>query len=215
MKRLLKKAITTAAIAAATALPAKAQSSLELMQTREEATTRLRPNLFYQLPGGVKGYTFGEFYRGSDAYVTRTNLTKELGESLDAKLQATTGAGFTGDAGLGLEYEIPAGDKTTAKVKALPVYVGFDGEYRDDKAVLGFYVDHKVYVPILKDMHVVAFGQIDVAAKGGPQWSYGELHAQKTLDDFVIGLGMDLRGDGDLAPDPKVSVKLGYVFGQH
>ncbi|MBW2982722.1 hypothetical protein KY327_00290 [Candidatus Woesearchaeota archaeon] len=215
MKRQIKKAITTAAIAAATALPAKAQSSLELMQTGEEATTRIRPNLFYQLPGGVKGYTFGEFYQGSDAYITKTDLTRELGESLDAKLQATTGAGFTGDVGLGLEYETPTGGKTTAKVKALPVYLGFDGKPVDDKAVLGFYVDHKVYVPLLKDMHVVAFGEVNVGAAGGPQWSYGELHAQKTLDDFVIGLGLDLRGKGDVTPDPKVSVKLGYVLGQH
>lgn len=214
MKRTLKKALT-AAIVAATALPAKAQSSLELMQTREQATTRIRPNLLYQLPGCVNGYTFAEFYQGGDTYLAKTSLTKGLGESLDARLQATHGTGFTGDAGLGLEYEIPAGENTTAKVRALPVHLGFDGEPVDDKAVLGFYLDQKVYVPILKDMDVVAFGEINLGAEGGPQWSYAELHAQKTLDDFVIGLGMDLRGDGDLTPDPNVSVKLGYMFGQH
>ena len=103
---------------------------------------------------------------------------------------------------------------SVATVKAMPVYFGFDGKYVQSKAVLGFYFQQKVYVPILKDASVVAFGEINMAAKGGPTWSYGELHVQKSLEDFVIGIGADLRCDGKLVPHPELSVKLGYVFGQ-
>lgn len=215
LKNTLKKIITGVALTAATVLPAQAQNSnIELMQTKDQSTSRVRPNLFYELPGDVKGYTFAEFYEDGGAYLAKSSLNKNLKGSLDAQLQVVNGSGFTDQAGLGVDYKIPTGDNTFAKVKALPVYVGFDGKRVQNKAVIGFYVDRKVYVPVLKDIHVVAFSEINLAAKDGPAWSYGEIHAQKSLDDFVVGLGLDLSHKDGLVPDPHVSVKLGYVFGQ-
>lgn len=205
--------VLAGALAAAT-IAGKAQSNIELMQTADKTTSRVRPNLFYKLPGGIKGYTFIEFYEDGKNYYAKTGLTKKIAGSLDARADIIDMSFAKDQVGLGLEYKLPTGEKTFAKVKAMPVYFGMDGKYIQSKAVLGYYFEQKVYVPLIKDAKVVAFGEIDVAAKGGPKWSYGELHAQKSLDDFVLGIGVDLRSKGKLIPQPELSVKLGYVFGQ-
>jgi len=210
-----KKALTTilAGVLAATTMTGTAQSSIERMQTTEKSTSRIRPHLFYDLPFGVKGYTFIEFYDDGSSYYAKTGLTKKITDHLDARVDVIDISSATDQIGLGLEYKIPTGEKTLAKVKAMPVYFGFDGKYVKSKAVMGFYYHQKIHVPILKDASVVAFGEIDLAKKGGPTWSYGELHVQKSLKDYVLGIGADLKSDGDITPHPELSIKLGYVFG--
>jgi len=213
---MTSKKILTAILAgalAASTMTAKAQSSVEVMQTSEKSTARVRPNLFYSLPFCVKGYTFIEFYEDGKSYYAKTGLTKKVAKDLDARVEVLDFSCATDQVGLGLEYKIPTKEGTFAKVKAMPIYFGFDGKYIQSKAIMGFYVEQKIYVPILKDAKVVAFGEINMAAKSGPTWSYGELHVQKSLDDFIVGLGCDLRCGGKITPHPELSIKLGYVFG--
>lgn len=214
-KQTLTSIIAGAALALTT-LTGSAQTGIKIerMQTLEKETSRTRPTFTYSLPGDIKGMTFIEFYDTGKDYYAKTGLTKKITGKLDARTDILDMSWAKDQAGFGLEYTLQASDKAVAKVKAMPVYFGFDGKYIESKAVLGFYYQQKVYVPILKDAMVVALGEIDVAAKGGPKWSYGELHVQKTLDDFVIGIGADLRTKGKLLPQPELSVKLGYVFGQ-
>jgi hypothetical protein len=214
--KMTSKKLLTAILAgalAATTMTAKAQSNIELMQTTDKATSRVRPNLFYGLPFGVKGYTFIEFYEDGKSYYAKTGLTKKIKGGLDARVEVLDFSAATDKIGIGLEYKIPTKEETFAKVKVMPVYFGFDGKYAKPKVVMGFYFEQKIYVPILKDAKVVAFGEINIAAKGGPTWSYGELHVQKSLDDFILGIGTDLTCDGNITPHCGLSIKLGYMFG--
>ncbi|MGM5480387.1 MAG: hypothetical protein ACQESC_02920 [Nanobdellota archaeon] len=187
-------------------------NSIELVQTDSHKTSRVRPHAFYELPGCVKGYSFGEFYQDGQSYLIKSSLSRHIVGSLDAHAQLNHGSAFTDQAGIGLKYTLTASDNTVASVKLLPAYMDFTGSYVKDKVVAGFYVQQTADLPIVGELDVTALGEVNVGSLKSPQWCYGEAHVSKTIDDYTFAIGADFRGDGDFVPEPNLSVKLGYTF---
>src|SRR6056297_3436131 len=103
----IKNIAKTATLAAliATSSIAKGQSNVEAASMpNENGSSRARINLFYELPGDVKGYTFTDLYE--TGYLSKSNLTKSLGNTnLSARSEVKLSNYFDNHAGIGLEYK--------------------------------------------------------------------------------------------------------------
>lgn len=214
----LKNIGLAALVAGAMTLPTKSYGQTPTLKvnyihpvTTED--TRVRPEMTYGLPDDVKGYTFIDFYTQHEDYFAKTFLSKEVVGGLEATLEVIQGNNFTDQVGIGTKYNLPLGENAYGNVKLLPVYVDMGGEFQKDKVVTGFLVGTTVYVPVVGDVDICAFGEINLAAKGGPQWQYGELSVTKDLGNVEFGLSVDLNGKGKLLPQAAPGLKILHVFG--
>jgi hypothetical protein len=201
-------AIMSAAISfGAQKAAAQMNGSAEGIVTKDKATSYVRLNDFYSLPGKIGGYTFIELYSGKAGYFGKTALTKEIGYGISAKGELLhCNEPFT-EAHLGLEAKLAMPKGTTLKVKALPLCIDKDGRIVKDKVILGYFVN----VDLAKGLSLSSFGEFN-ALKGG-QWGYGEINLKKYVWDGVsISYNPALISQGKLMPtmSQRVTVEIGF-----
>lgn len=195
-------------------LPLKANAqinaNLEGINSFEEGKSYFRPNLFYNLPGDIKGFTFGEFYQNGNHFV-KTNLTRNIDENFGVKAQIVAGSGFNNHAGIGLTANVPTPSKTFAQVYFIPAYIDMKAKRVDDKSILGYFVS--VDLPL--GFKASSFGDINLRGKNGAEWSYGELGLEKEiLKNLSLSYNPALKNKevGKVTPRLEQRVTAKYTF---
>ena len=190
-----------------------AQSNLEYFQTDAQETSRIRPNLFYELPGKINGYSMVDFYTDGTSYFGETFLTRDVVGIVGLELHAYYSSLFTDYAGIGPIVNVPIGDSTTIfTLSFLPLFVDFDGKYVKEYMLAEIVFITEFNLPIIGNLRINSFGQINLAANGGPFWQYGEAYLEKPIWKIHIGIGADLLANDKVYPDPNWGIKVGYNF---
>lgn len=200
----LKNILAGVALATVVALSgqtAKAQSNVEYIQNAKQETSRIRPNLFYNLPGDVKAYTFIEFYNDGDNYFAKTTLNKSLGHGISARTEIKNSSFFKDYAKLGMTYSLPI-DGVSSSLKFLPFNVNTSGEFSSPMTV-GYSVSKK-WGPV----SLSSFGEYDIANK---TWGYGETYVGYNVGQFEIAAGVDIRSDLENVIKLDPGVKLTFT----
>ncbi|MBN2051906.1 hypothetical protein JW756_00205 [Candidatus Woesearchaeota archaeon] len=219
MKKIIKKikekgkqAIICAAIVGALSLPIKAKAqvsgSLEGIAGQTKQSTYLRGNFFYGLPGKIGSYTFIELYQDG-GYFGKTMLGREIVKGVSAKGEIVHCNEPLSQIRLGLEAKLPTPKGTTLQVKALPLSIDKRGSIIQDRFMAGYFAD----VQLGKGLSISSFGDLNLAAKGGPIWEYGEVSLKKYVWDGVsIAYNPALISQGKLAPRVQHRVTIGVDF---
>ena len=178
-------------------LPMKAKSQIngnvEGIKSFEAGKSYIRPNLFYDLPLGIKGYTFGEFYEDGDNHFIKTNLTKNIYGNFNARAQIINGTNLTDKIGIGPDVVIPTPEKIFAKMYFIPAFIDPKAKKIDNRSILGYFVSADLPLGFKS----LSFGEINVAGKNGVEWAYGEIGLEKEiLKDISLSYNPALRNDG-------------------
>jgi len=214
MKKALKKLVAIGGISlvGAGVLPIKANAqlsgSIDAVMSSKHKKSYMRPCLSYNLPGGIKGFTFLEFYKNANEgeakpYFGRTKLTKEVIKGLGLRVGATHGSGGPNTYGLGLNATIP--NKTVfANFHFVPFWVNGKLKGVEDKALAGYFVK-STKLPF--GLEASSFGEWNLNGKDGVGWTYGELNIEKFLDKnkkISIAYNPALKNRGPGKPVPKL-----------
>ena len=214
MKKTLKGLVTAGMIGLASLFPIKnvnaqdnkINASVELIQSKDDPVSFIRPNIFYKL-FGLDNYSFFEFYRNEN-FFGKTIISKDLGVRVKPTAELVYGSGFDDRCGLGANYAVPMPNGASLNVKALPVWFNKKG-YIDDRVTVGYFGTLKL--PL--DFNLSAFGEANIASKDGAQWGYGEISLGKNLsDNFRIAYNPLLKNQGKLAPRLEHAVAAKYTF---
>jgi hypothetical protein len=206
----------------------QAQNNLEYVQTSDWETARIRPNLYYEfLPFGISGFTFFEAYMksmevdegGTAKFYGETYLTKNFGGKLSwlgVRADVYHSDFFKNYAGLGFHIQPIDNDDVFLEFKYVPWHMQFVGtETVEHFGMAGFFLSWNFTLPVLKDVTLWTYQNINVHAEGGPQWYYGEAYLYKSIGNYAIGAGADFRpptsGEG-LWPSVNWGVILQYTF---
>ena len=188
---------------------AEGKGNLELIAGPTKQSTYVRGNAFYQLPGGIGGYTFLELYQEGNGYFGKTIFDKKISKGLAAKGEIIHANEPATQLRLGLEAVVIGTNNTVIKIKALPLCVTKQGTIAENTAIGGYFG----YQNLGKGWDISSFADINLAAKQGPEWGYGEISLKKQLWDGVsIAYNPALLSKGKLAPKPQHRVTLGIDF---
>lgn len=188
------------------------QSSIEYLQTDEASTSRIRPNLYYDLPLGIEGFTFIEFYTDkSSEYYGETYLTKNVIGMFGVRADIFHTSLFEDVIGFGIYADIVSNDNLFFQLKYIPAYFEFRGIERWKRfGVLGYCLAWDFTANPLGRWQLNSFADFNIHAQ---ELSYGEIYLDKYVtDDFLIGLGADLRTIGEAAPEAKLGIDLKFMF---
>lgn len=194
--------IATLAALIATSSIAKGQGNVEAASMpSENGSSRARINLFYELPGDVKGYTFTDLYE--TGYLSKSNLTKSLGNTnLSARSEVKLSNYFDNHAGIGLEYKFARENSSfVGSFKALPLWVDKSGLV-EKTGTVGFFLRKKWNLPKKYELEASTFGEMNMLSekkgKTSPSWGYGEacVYVGKKDGKIDIGAGVDFYNKG-------------------
>jgi hypothetical protein len=191
---------------------ASAQSNFEYLQTNSKETSRLRPNLYYTLPLEVKGYSFLELYLDGKNYFGQTFLTKDIKGIFGVEVHAYYSSFFEDYIGVGPIITLPTKKSTIFTLSFMPAFMNYHGKYLSHYLLSEFVFFKEFKIPSLGTWRINSFGIINLGAKGGPAWEYGEAYLEKPIWKLFIGVGADLFCNTKWYPDPNWGVKLGYNF---
>ena len=194
---------------------ANAQSNFEYVHTDSKGTSRLRPNLFYEIsPLGVKGYSYVEFYMDGENYFGQNYLTKEIKGIFGVQVETYFANFFTDYAGIGPIITFPTKDSTTVLTFSfMPLFIDLNGNYLTNYMLVEFVFFKEFKIPLLGTWRINSFGQLNLAAEGGPAWQYGEVYLEKPIGTHLyLGAGADLFCNTEWYPDPNWGLKIGYSF---
>ena len=218
MKKGLLSLIGAGIITALILLPTNAnaqdnnvKASVDVVRSENQPVSFIRPNVFYALPLGIKGYTFGEFYNEGNNYFSKTILEGKLDDNSAAGLvgHVVTGSGFNTQAGLGLNAVVPSPEGSFVKLSFLPIFADSKGRMVNNKAVGGYF--GSVNLPL--GINLSSFGEINLDAKGGPKWGYGEISLSKNITDkLAVAYNPLLKNQGKLNPRVEHAVRASYTF---
>jgi hypothetical protein len=191
------------------------KSNIEYHETGKLENSKGRINLFYDLPGNTKMYTFVELYN-KDGFFARTMASTPLNKhktSLQTEMKNSNM--FNDRVAMGLSQSFNAGP-VYGGVKVLPLWFDKNGSIPNSASVGGS-IGVGFNVPIGKKKFktdISAFGEMNVAKKGGPQWAYGEAEAKIAIPTkvgkFDLGVGYNFNSVGKAVPDPQFRFKVGY-----
>ena len=215
MKKILKNLAVGAMAGALSLIPmknanAQLNGSMEAVKSFKPKQSYVRPQLFYDLPADIKGFTFLEFYQDGNSYFGRTNLTKEVTKGIALRAEAIHGSGFNDNYGLGLSATIP-GKKVFANFYFTPFLVNKKLKKIENKALLGYFASMKL--PL--NMKLSSFGEWNLNGKNGVGWNYGELNLEKILNkNLSVSYNPALKNKGAGKPIPKLEhrVTAKYTF---
>ena len=170
-----------------------------VLANRNNRDSYAEANVFYKLPGEVKGYTFMDLYNdGSSGYFGKTELTKSIGKNLALRTQVVHGNEFATEAGLGLKLTVPGLPKSTfATVYAMPLWANSNGR-EGNECKVGYFISQDLPA----NFYASSYGEANVSAANGATWGYGEIELGKKFGNWKVGLDVALNsaGDGKLAP---------------
>jgi len=210
-EKSIKKIVCSAMLMASLLFPlksfAKTTGSIDTIVSEAKGASYLRLNGSYSIPGKIGGYTFLELYGGGKGYFGKTSLTKHIAGPLSATSELTHVSAPLSQIGVGAKVAVPMPQKTYCTVKLLPYWVDHTGKHVDDKVVAGYAIG----TSLGKGWSVSSFGEMNVAAKGGPQWGYGEISVSKSISkDVSVSYNPALKFSGTAAPklEHRVSMTL-------
>lgn len=184
----------------------KLSGSIEAILSEEAAKSYARLHATYQLPGGLSGYTFIEGYQDG-SYFAKSTLTKKAGDYLSLKGQVLQRGELFSMAGIGAGAKLPMPQGSYAGVYAVPLWIGKDGLVHD-RSIFGY----SAGVKLGHGYSIGSVGEIQLAAKGGPQWAYGEIKAAKAIGQLEFSYEPALRSKGSLLPRLEHRVSVSYKF---
>ncbi|MFA5797666.1 MAG: hypothetical protein WC916_06575 [Candidatus Woesearchaeota archaeon] len=213
MNKTIKNiALWIAGISAITSMNIHAQNvNAEVIKSLKPGSSYERLNAEYQLPAGIKGFTFAEFYSDGNSYFSKTALTKQVVENVGVMGQMVNGSGFDDHAGLGVSIVVPTPDKTFAKVYVVPKYFTSNGTPVDNKCVAGYYAEAEL--PL--DMKISSFGEVNLNGTNGVEWMYGEVNLEKKLTDNIsisYNPALQNKAEGSITPILEHRFTFKYVF---
>ncbi|MFH1311578.1 MAG: hypothetical protein ABIH65_04195 [Nanoarchaeota archaeon] len=215
MKRKIRNIIAGTLCGLASLFPMKANAqingNLEAIKSFEPGQSYFRPNIFYDLPLGIKGYTFGEFYQDGENYFIKTNLTRNIHKNLNVKAQVICGSNLTDKIGVGLDAVIPMPEKTFARGYFIPAFIDTKAKKIDNRSIIGYFVSADL--PL--GFKALSFGEINVAGKNGAEWTYGEIGLEKEiLKNFSVSYNPALKnnGNGKVIPRLEHRATAKYTF---
>jgi len=185
---------------------AQVNANLERINSFKQDCSYFRPNLSYNLPLEVKGFTFGEFYeKDKKDYLVKTSLDKEVYEDLGVKSQIVAGSNFDTKLGLGMSLNLPTPEKTSAKVYFLPVWKDKTGKNIENRSMLGY--SASAQLPL--EFKASTFGEINLNGKDGFEYAYGEIKLEKELlKGFFISYNPALKNTGVGKLNPKLEQRI-------
>lgn len=213
-KKVLSSLLMPVALAGAIYLsPKKAHAdingSLETIISEKKENSYARLNGFYQLPGKINGYTFLELYKNGNGYYGKSMLTKNIGKTFSVKGEVIHANDPMALAGVGIGVNVPTPKKAYANIKLLPLWINKSGKYVSNKVILGYFAG----ADLGKGWNISSFGEVNLAAKDGPEWCYGEIALTKDIGKGVsIGYIPALKSKGKLAPKVEHRVGLQAKF---
>lgn len=171
-------------------------ANVEAIVPEKTENFHVRSNMFYNLPSDIGGYTWFEFY--DEGYFGRTTLTKRVSENVGVGTHAVIGSGLKNRISPRIQLTIPTPEGLSANVSSNPYFVDSDGKV-DNVLEVGYFV--KKDLPW--DMNISSFGLVNLTAKEGSQWTYGEINLQKQFSDFSISYNPSMinRGEGKITPE--------------
>ncbi len=191
------------------------KNNIEYHETGNPETRKARLNLFYELPGNTKAYSFIEMDK--TGYFARTMANTPINKKgTGVKTEMKNSNKFKDHLGIGIEQKFKVAGVNTA-IKALPLWTNIEG-YMNNTVVVGVSVSKQWgNIHILNkefQVQISTFAELNVAAKKGPKWGYGEINAEIQIPtkagQFDLGAGYDLYGKEKLMPDTQFRVKIGY-----
>ncbi len=150
-----------------------------------EENSKARLNLFWKPTNNTKAYTFIEM--DSKGYFHKSMIDLSVSEKLALYAEVKNSNKFKDHAGIGLKMKFPKGF-----IKAVPLWTE-EGKVKENYSTIGGMI--KQSFPVLgKKVVVSAFGELNLAAKKGPSWNYGEINIQVPVGRFDLGAGVNLYG---------------------
>jgi hypothetical protein len=171
-----------------------AGNSAKFTQPMNGAGTYLEVSTSYNLPGSIKGSTTvdlcdtGGFFGG-------TSLEKPVSGGLNARLQMDHSNDLFTRAGMGARAVISSTKRIFAKVGATPVWSDGSGIVKNLSTL-----NYLVIISLPKGFSILNYGEWNLAAQGGPKWTYGEVNVTKQIGRVKVGYNPALLGDGDAMP---------------
>lgn len=209
MKKKLRNITAGVTLGALSLLPmknanAQVNGSMEAIKSFKPKQSYVRPSFNYDLPAGIKGFTFLEFYQDGSSYFGRTNLTKEITKGVGLRAEAIHGSGFLDNYGLGLSATIPS-KKVFANFYFTPFLVNSKLKKIENKVLSGYFASIKL--PF--DMQLSSFGEWNLNGKNGVEWTYGELNLEKKLNkNLSVSYNPAMKNNGVGKPIPKLEHRI-------
>ncbi len=211
---MIKELIMSAIIGVGSLMPVESLKAKEVFgsiehivsENKEKSSEEL--NLFYSLPGNIKGYTYIDFFKNG-TYYGKTSLTRKINNKLGMKSQIVNSNNLFSRAGLGGYINIPFQSKNlSGNLSILPLWVNEKGNLMEDYLTAGYFISMK----LPKEFKINFYGEWNVLAKGGPSWNYGEIEVEKNIGPICISYRPALIGKGDATPKLEQRVSIGFKF---
>ena len=188
-------------------------SNIEYQATEKLENNMGRLNLFYGLPGNTKMYTFVEFYP-EDGFFARTMASTPINKhKTHIQTEMKNSNMFPDQMALGLLQKFDVGP-VYGEIKAFPAWFDSKGSVQNSASVGGLIGTSFDIGKKGLQVDVSAFGEMNVAKKGGPQWAYGEAEAKVSIPTkigkFDVGAGYNFYPTGKAEPSPLFRAKIGY-----
>jgi hypothetical protein len=219
MKKTLRNLTAGVMLGACSLIPmknanAQLSGSIETIKSSKPKNSYIRPCLFYDLPAGIKGFTFLEFYqkdkeKDEKSYFGRTKLTKEIIKGLGLRLDAVHGSGCPVNYGLGLNVNIPT-KKVFTNFYLTPFFVNNKLKKIENKVLSGYFASTKL--PFGLELN--SFGEWNLNGKDGVEWTYGEVNLEKKFKQgkFSVAYNPALKNKGGPIPKLEHRVTARYYF---
>lgn len=218
MKNILKNLVTSTVIGLVTLFPIKNASGsdgvLKYVHPTQNGVSDtynepyLEQNAFYNLPKGIKGFTWVQMYN-KGGFFGESNFEKEIAPNLNVKLQGQHSNNLLERVGFGLSYKLPFLPKDLS-VKLTTHLAFFDTKgKRENEGEVSYSISTK----LPHGVKAGSFGEVNLANKGGAKWNYGEIYLKKALTPKIgIGYNGGLISDGNLTPNLQHRVSAEIKF---
>jgi hypothetical protein len=221
MKKTLRNITAGVVLGACSLIPiknanAQLSGSIDAVISSKHKKSYMRPCLSYNLPWGVNGFSFLEFYKNANEgeakpYYGRTKLTKEVIKGLGLRVDATHGSGGSNTYGAGLNVNLPK-DKILKNLYLTPFWVNGKLQKVENKTLAGYFASTKL--PF--GLEASSFGEWNLNGKDGVGWTYGEINIEKKFNKgkFSVAYNPALKNKGAGKPIPRLEhrVTARYYF---
>jgi len=207
IKSFVAGGLVALALAVSTPVRAESKNYADFFLSEKEGMSHVKVNQLYSLPGNIRSYSYVELY--ADRYFGKSMLSKSLSDIIALRMDVFhINEPFT-SAGLGLGITVPLPKDYSASFRVLPLWFDKKGNYIPDKVVVRCDAGFKPG----SGWSLNAFGEVNVAAKEGPVWGYGELQLAKEIsDDVMVKYNIALRSKGELAPQLENRIGLSIKY---
>src|SRR3989338_3941089 len=183
------------------------KGDLRYFHGEKSVPSYLELNLGYDLPLGVKGWSWMEFFTRNGerfkygrGYLGKTTLTKtEKGNGLRAEIRNINKP--VSQIGFGVQFGIPLPQKMSKRVsgflKFLPLWINDKGKVMDNRVIAGYIVN----VNLPYGFNAGSFGEVNIPqGLKSTQWAYGEIIMGKRFRNFNLTYNPVLLGTGNFMP---------------